>query len=103
MTLLGDAAHPMTITMGQGACQTIEDAVVLAKCLEGEPSMVAALREYERRRITRTSAFSTLAWRVGRFGRWESPLACWGRERAMKFLLNNLVLKRHAADMDFQP
>ena len=28
-TLLGDAAHPMTLNLGQGACQAIEDAVVL--------------------------------------------------------------------------
>ena len=33
VTLLGDAAHPMTPNLGQGACQAIEDAVVLALCL----------------------------------------------------------------------
>ena len=33
VTLLGDAAHPMTSDLGQGACQAIEDAVVLADCL----------------------------------------------------------------------
>ena len=33
VTLLGDAAHPMTPNLGQGACQAIEDAVVLARCL----------------------------------------------------------------------
>ena len=30
MTLLGDAAHAMPNDLGQGACQAIEDAVVLA-------------------------------------------------------------------------
>lgn len=33
VTLLGDAAHPMTPDMGQGGCQAIEDAVVLADSL----------------------------------------------------------------------
>src|SRR5919112_1565832 len=33
VTLLGDAAHPMTPNLGQGASQAIEDAVVLARCL----------------------------------------------------------------------
>src|ERR1700720_3570214 len=33
ITLLGDAAHPMTPNLGQGGCQAIEDAVVLAACL----------------------------------------------------------------------
>src|SRR5262249_16974323 len=32
VTLLGDAAHPMTPNLGQGACQAFEDAVVLARC-----------------------------------------------------------------------
>lgn len=34
VALLGDAAHAMTPNLGQGACQAIEDAVVLAGCLE---------------------------------------------------------------------
>ena len=33
VTLLGDAAHPMTPNLGQGGCQAIEDALVLARCL----------------------------------------------------------------------
>src|SRR5262249_53383280 len=35
VTLLGDAAHPCAPTLGQGACQAIEDAVVLGRCLAG--------------------------------------------------------------------
>ena len=34
VTLLGDAAHPSTPNLGQGACQAIEDAVTLARCLK---------------------------------------------------------------------
>lgn len=37
VTLLGDAAHPMLPNLGQGAGQGLEDAVVLARCLEEEP------------------------------------------------------------------
>jgi len=33
VTLLGDAAHPMMPFMGQGASQSIEDGLVLARCL----------------------------------------------------------------------
>lgn len=33
VTLLGDAAHPMTPNLGQGACQAIEDALILARSL----------------------------------------------------------------------
>ena len=51
VTLLGDAAHPTTPNFGQGACQALEDAVVLADCLRQQQSVEAALRDYERRRI----------------------------------------------------
>ena len=47
VTLLGDAAHPMTPNLGQGACQAIEDAVVLARCL-AERCDAGALRRYRR-------------------------------------------------------
>jgi 2-polyprenyl-6-methoxyphenol hydroxylase-like FAD-dependent oxidoreductase len=37
--LLGDAAHPTTPNMGQGACMAIESAVTLARCLAEEGSL----------------------------------------------------------------
>ncbi|HYP69959.1 MAG TPA: FAD-dependent monooxygenase [Variovorax sp.] len=57
MALLGDAAHPMLPFMAQGAGMAIEDAVVLARHLEGANAeqLPAALRRYERARIERTS------------------------------------------------
>src|SRR6266436_4512336 len=57
VTLVGDAAHPMLPYMAQGAVQSIEDAAVLAKCLElgdvRDPS--AALQRYEQTRKPRAS------------------------------------------------
>jgi 2-polyprenyl-6-methoxyphenol hydroxylase-like FAD-dependent oxidoreductase len=44
VTLLGDAAHPPTPNLGQGTCQALEDALVLAGCLSGQREPVAALR-----------------------------------------------------------
>lgn len=35
MVLLGDACHPMTPYMAQGAAMALEDAAVLARCLDG--------------------------------------------------------------------
>ena len=35
ITLLGDACHPMTPYMAQGAAMAIEDAAVLSRCLDG--------------------------------------------------------------------
>ena len=56
-TLLGDAAHPMTPFMAQGACQAIEDAIVLARCLEEAAATTVpdALQRYETARKERTA------------------------------------------------
>lgn len=56
VTLLGDAAHASTPILGQGACQALEDAVVLAHCLSETCPVGAALRKYEHLRIPRTTA-----------------------------------------------
>jgi salicylate hydroxylase len=55
VALLGDAAHAMLPHQGQGAVQSIEDAVVLAHCLErAEPGNVSEwLKLYERVRKPR--------------------------------------------------
>ena len=42
VALLGDAAHPMTPNLGQGACQAIEDSVVLAACLKKHANIESA-------------------------------------------------------------
>ena len=56
VTMLGDAAHQLAPHHGQGANQSIEDAIVLAACLvEAGPSPLAeALERYERQRRGRT-------------------------------------------------
>jgi salicylate hydroxylase len=55
VTLLGDAAHAMEPFQAQGAAQAIEDAYVLAECLEDASSrdVPAALRRYEQLRMQR--------------------------------------------------
>ena len=56
VTLLGDACHPMTPYMAQGAAMAIEDAAVLSRCLDGVgPDGVAdAFRRFEATRKDRT-------------------------------------------------
>jgi salicylate hydroxylase len=56
VTLLGDAAHQLAPHHGQGANQSIEDAVVLATCLgeAGSGSLDATLERYEKLRRGRT-------------------------------------------------
>ena len=56
-TLLGDACHPMMPFMAQGAGMAIEDAIVLARLLEGveHEAVPAALKDYEAARKERTA------------------------------------------------
>jgi 6-hydroxynicotinate 3-monooxygenase len=57
VTLLGDACHPMTPYMAQGAAMAIEDAAVLSRCLDGveRDGVADAFRRFEATRRERTA------------------------------------------------
>jgi 2-polyprenyl-6-methoxyphenol hydroxylase-like FAD-dependent oxidoreductase len=74
VTLLGDAAHPMTPNLGQGAFQAIEDAAVLARCIGGGDGISDSLRSYESRRVRRTAAVVRRSRLAGRTIQLENPL-----------------------------
>jgi 2-polyprenyl-6-methoxyphenol hydroxylase-like FAD-dependent oxidoreductase len=63
VVLLGDACHPMTPYMAQGAATSIEDAAVLARCLdavEGD-DIGGAFKRYEAHRKPRTSVVQAIS------------------------------------------
>jgi salicylate hydroxylase/6-hydroxynicotinate 3-monooxygenase len=89
VVLLGDAAHPMTPYMAQGAATSIEDAAVLARCLdavEGD-DIEGAFKRYEAHRKPRTSVVQAISsantwmkegnadtsWLYG-YDAWNAPL-----------------------------
>jgi 2-polyprenyl-6-methoxyphenol hydroxylase-like FAD-dependent oxidoreductase len=74
VTLLGDAAHAMTNNLAQGACQALEDAAVLTRCLTQNGDVVGALRQYEARRIPRTADVTRRSRRLGRTFALANPL-----------------------------
>jgi len=89
VTLLGDACHPMTPYMAQGAAMAIEDAAVLSRCLEGveREGVADAFRRFEASRKTRTARVQTTSrtntwlrdktdtdW-VYAYDAWTAPLA----------------------------
>ncbi len=73
VALLGDAAHATTPNMGQGACQAIEDAVVLGQCLQQAQDVSVALTDYQKRRVARTAKVIRLSRLLGEVSQWESP------------------------------
>ncbi|MFL6122605.1 FAD-dependent monooxygenase [Actinophytocola sp.] len=63
VTLLGDAAHPMSPSVGQGAGMALEDAVVLAANLRDHHDPTAALTAYNAVRAPRTAQVVQLSRR----------------------------------------
>ncbi len=67
VTLLGDAAHPTTQYMAQGACMAIEDAVTLGEALRTHGNQwQPALDLYQRSRVARTARIVLSSREMGR-------------------------------------
>ncbi len=64
VALMGDAAHPMLPFLAQGSAMGIEDAIVIARCLESSTDPVQSLKAYEATRLERTSWIQMQARKV---------------------------------------
>ncbi|SNT38832.1 3-hydroxybenzoate 6-hydroxylase [Noviherbaspirillum humi] len=66
-TLLGDAAHPTTQYMAQGACMALEDAVTLGEALRRcDNDFLQAFDLYQRARVARTARIVLSSREMGR-------------------------------------
>lgn len=87
VTMLGDAAHPMTPFLGQGACIAIEDGLVVGRAFAAASTVEEALQRYEAARKSR-----------------GTNVQVWSREQGEA--LQNSVGGRNAADrglLDYDP
>ncbi|MEV6523956.1 FAD-dependent monooxygenase [Longispora sp. NPDC051575] len=82
VALVGDAAHPMTPNLGQGACLALEDAVTLAALL-GTDDVAPALARYDRERRPRAARIVRRSRSAGRFLQAGSPLGTRLRDLAL--------------------
>jgi 2-polyprenyl-6-methoxyphenol hydroxylase-like FAD-dependent oxidoreductase len=94
VALLGDAIHPMTPDLAQGACQAIVDAATLATCLAAAGVSGAALQEYERRRRRNAAIATLMARSMGTTGQWEGRIACTARNALLRALPRPLQLRQ---------
>ena len=79
VAVLGDAAHAMAPNLGQGGCQAIEDAVVLAAYAGREDG----LSRYTEARLARTTTINHRSRRISRMTQISGPVATWLRDNAV--------------------
>jgi 2-polyprenyl-6-methoxyphenol hydroxylase-like FAD-dependent oxidoreductase len=81
MTLLGDAIHPITPNLGQGGGLAIEDAAVLARCLDKyvnhtrirkAGAVQPALQRFAALRFARAATIARISRTYGVVGQWEN-------------------------------
>ncbi|VAW10753.1 Uncharacterized oxidoreductase [hydrothermal vent metagenome] len=72
--LLGDSAHATTPNLGQGACQAIESAMVLANCLTKHKTGTNAFKEYENTRMKKAISIVNTSWRIGKMAHLENNI-----------------------------
>lgn len=98
VVLLGDAAHAMTPNMGQGACQALEDAVVLADCVAKDD-----LATYDARRRTRTQRIVQRSARIGRLAQLQSPVAVGFRNAVLRATPSSTLVRSLASVLSWSP
>ncbi len=94
IVLIGDSAHATTPNMGQGACQAIEDAVILADDMDRNISIEAAFKNFEKRRLNRTHYITNTSWKIGKIAQLEHPLLISLRNFAFRKLPSRIQEKQ---------
>lgn len=95
VALLGDAAHPMTPFLAQGAAQAIEDAAALAFAVSGATSIETALETYQSARMARATRVQRGSRRQGDFVHLTGPAAL-ARDLSIRLLGGRGMLARNA-------
>jgi 2-polyprenyl-6-methoxyphenol hydroxylase-like FAD-dependent oxidoreductase len=94
ITLVGDAAHPMTPNLGQGACQAIEDAYFLAESLKSARTIASALQRYEAQRIKRANTIVQRSQQQGWIAQVAHPWAVRARDTIVRLAPRRIFLKQ---------
>lgn len=91
--LIGDAAHATTPNMGQGACQAIEDAYVLAACLQ-KFKIDKAFQKYQKIRLPKAHKIVKSSWYLGKIAHLSNPIWIAIRNKIMKTTPDSIQRKQ---------
>lgn len=105
LILLGDAAHPMTPNLGQGGCQAIEDAVVLAHlvraAVDGRVPLDQIGAHYEASRRARVQDIVDQSFAIGRLAAYAHPLIVAARDLLFRLMPAGVQERRLARVVTF--
>jgi 2-polyprenyl-6-methoxyphenol hydroxylase-like FAD-dependent oxidoreductase len=96
IVLVGDAAHPMRPHLGQGGCQGLEDAAILAHFVDQTDDLAAAFARFERFRRPRVRALVRESANIGKIVNLRPAVLSAVAIRAT-VLVPEAVLTRHMA------
>ncbi|MBA0815147.1 hypothetical protein Gohar_020914 [Gossypium harknessii] len=109
----GDALHPMTPDLGQGACSAMEDGVILARCLgeallkpgvedddEEYKRIEMGLKKYGRERRWRSFDLVTTAFMVGFVLRNDGKMIRYLRDKFLLGFIAWLLLRKAGFDCE---
>ncbi|GAA2221440.1 NAD(P)/FAD-dependent oxidoreductase [Streptomyces amakusaensis] len=98
VTLLGDAAHPMLTSLGQGSAMAVEDAVVLARGLAAAPGdPAAAFRAYEDERRERTRGMVAASRSLSELEQLSDPGECTLRDERLRLTGEEELIRQQEA------
>lgn len=86
IVLMGDAAHATTPNLGQGGCQAVEDAYVIAMCLKSESSIESAFEKYQSIRYEKAVYVVNTSWSFSRLTNVDNALGRWLRNSLLKLV-----------------
>src|SRR5690625_650625 len=94
IVFIGDAAHAFTPNLGQGACQAIEDAILLAESISNHRQYQDAFAEFDVSRRKRIEWISNQSWILGKMAQFDHPLMALFRNTFMQYTPKSLYRKR---------
>ncbi len=94
--LIGDSAHATTPNLGQGACQAIESALVLANSLAKHTSVENAFKEFQRIRMKKAIDVVNTSWQIGKMAHLENNILIKLRNLILKITPEKIVTKQTA-------